>query len=371
LSSRALAGLVAVGALLGVPSSGCTNNPYPDADSARKILYTEIQEPPRTLDPAEAYSTVDHAVTGPVYDTLLEYHFLLRPYTLIPGIATAVPEPQPLPDGKVAYRFELRADLLFQDDDCFEAFLGPGQRTRPVRAADVAFELQRIADPSVNSPVINTFWKISGMQAFSHRLKELRQDEAFAALRIDRQYAKAGPIEGLRVASDRILEIVLAEPYPQILYWFAMEFTTPVPWEAVVHYDGEQGRDLFDEHPVGAGPYRLARYEKRSRIVLEKNENWYGIRDPDAHAPGATYPTRGEPGDAARGLLDPAYVGKPLPFVDRIELRYEKETIPAFNKFLQGYYDASGSSRRASTRSSTRGTFRRRCRRSACASSEA
>ena len=25
------------------------------------------------------------------------------------------------------------------------------------------------------------------------------------------------------------LEIVLSEPYPQILYWFAMAFTTPIP----------------------------------------------------------------------------------------------------------------------------------------------
>ncbi|MGH6906496.1 MAG: ABC transporter substrate-binding protein, partial [Aestuariivirga sp.] len=46
--------------------------------------------------------------------------------------------------------------------------------------------------------------------------------------------------------------------------------------------------------------------------------------------------------NAGRGLLDPAYTGKPLPFVERVELRVDKEDIPAFTKFLQGYYDASG-----------------------------
>jgi ABC-type transport system substrate-binding protein len=46
--------------------------------------------------------------------------------------------------------------------------------------------------------------------------------------------------------------------------------------------------------------------------------------------------------DAELGRLDPDYVGKPLPFLDRIEFRMEKERIPAFNKFLQGYYDAAG-----------------------------
>jgi len=332
-------GLVALWAFAAT-TTGCTNNPYPDEDAEAKILYTVMPEPPRTLDPAEAYSTVDHSITGPIYETLLEYHFLKRPYELIPGIATAVPEPETRGDGRVVYRFELRDDLLYQDDPCFAAF--GGGATRAVRAADVVFELQRLVDPAVNSPVINTFWKIAGAREFGEALRERRKNDAFAALRIDEQYAEAGPVEGLRVLSDTVFEIELLEPYPQILFWFAMEFTTPVPWEAVAWYDGEPGRDLFDEHPVGAGPYVLTQYDKRSRIVLARNENWYGIRHPDAGAPAATYPREGAPGDAEAGLLDPAYVGKPLPFIERLEFRYEKETIPAFNKFLQGYYDVSG-----------------------------
>jgi ABC-type transport system substrate-binding protein len=83
-------------------------------------------------------------------------------------------------------------------------------------------------------------------------------------------------------------------------------------------------------------------YDKRSRIVLERNPDWYGVRHPEWRGPAATYPSAGEPEDAARGLLDPAYVGKPLPFLERVELRLDKEDIPAFTKFLQGYYDSSG-----------------------------
>ena len=76
--------------------------------------------------------------------------------------------------------------------------------------------------------------------------------------------------------------------------------------------------------------------------MLERNENWYGARQPGSNAPGTVYPEQGEPGDAALGRLDPDYVGRSLPFLDRIEFRIEKEDIPTFNKFLQGYYDASG-----------------------------
>jgi len=34
--------------------------------------------------------------------------------------------------------------------------------------------------------------------------------------------------------------------------------------------------------------------------------------------------------------------GKPLPFIDKVVFSLEKEQIPYWNKFLQGYYDASG-----------------------------
>jgi ABC-type transport system substrate-binding protein len=65
-------------------------------------------------------------------------------------------------------------------------------------------------------------------------------------------------------------------------------------------------------------------------MVLAKNPNFRG----------EPYPSTAEPGDAAAGLLDEA--GKPMPFVEEAHYLLEKEAIPAWNKFLQGYYDSSG-----------------------------
>lgn len=334
---RATAFLVAAIAI-----TGCGNDPYPAEDALEKIFYQPFDDPPKTLDPQVAYSTVDHQVTGYVYDTLLGYHYLKRPFALVPGMAESIPSPETLPDGRVAYRFRLRPDLRFHEDPAF-ALAGEGLRTREVEAADVAFSLARVADPAVVSPVLEALAKVSGLVDFGKRLDELRKsDPAFAALRIDEQYRRAGPIDGVRVLSALELEIVLDAPYPQILYWFAMPFTSPVPWEAVAAYTGKDGSESFAEHPVGSGPFVLTRYDKRSRIVMERNPSWYGVLHPEWEAPAATYPAEGEPGDAEAGLLDPAYVGRPLPFLSRIELRREKEPIPTFTKFLQGYYDASG-----------------------------
>jgi len=319
--------------------TSCGNNPYPDSDATAKIVYSSFGNPPRTLDPQVSYSANDQRVLAHVYETPLEYHFLARPYRLIPGLLTEVPQPEPMVSGSVRYRFSIRAGVRYIEDDCFE-LSQTGARTREMRATDFLFALQRIADPEVNSPAITTFEKLAGLRGFRERLEQLREsDPAFGELRIDEQYARAGIIEGARVLGPYELEVILDKPYPQILYWFAMPFTSPVPWEAIAHYDGEQN-EPFAEVAIGTGPFRLARYDKQSRIVLERNPHWYGVEHPEWKAPGATYPSEGEPGDRENGLLDAA--GKSLPLIDRIELLYEKESIPRFTKFLQGYYDASG-----------------------------
>ena len=321
---------------------GCTNNPYPDAERDAKVLYSSFTDAPKTLDPAVAYTTAEHVVTGSVYDTLLEYHYLRRPYELIPGLAEAVPKPDTQADGRQVYRFKLRRGALFHVDPCF-ALSQQGRQTREVHASDVAFQLARLADPAVNSPVASTFADVLGFTDFAKRLADLRKtDPALAALPVQEQYKRAGGIEGVVVRGDLELDIVLAGPNPQILYWFAMPFTTPMPWEAVAYYTGKQGRPNFGDQAVGTGPFRLTVYEKQHRFVLERNISWYGTLEGDSSAPGAVFPTEIDREDVAAGRIDPAYAGRRLPFLDRIHFTRERESIPRFNKFLQGYYDDGG-----------------------------
>ena len=338
--SVGMALLAALGACMA--AAGCTNNPYPHADRNQKVLYSSFHEAPKTLDPAVAYTTAEHVITGNVYDTLLEYHYLARPYRLIPGLAVSVPKGQDLPDGKQTYRFQLRPGVLFHADPCFPPDAA-GRRTREVTAADLAFALARIADPAVNSPVIGSFAQIEGFADFSKRLVALRRsDKAFAALPVHEQYAKAGGIAGVLVHASHELEIVLSQANAQILYWFAMPFTTPVAWEAVAAYDGKDGRDSFADHAVGTGPFRLALYEKQYRFSLARNELWYATSNANRDAPGTLFPTEIDPKDVAEGRIDPAYAGRRLPFIDRVTFHREREDIPQFNKLIEGYYDDGG-----------------------------
>jgi ABC-type transport system substrate-binding protein len=113
-----------------------------------------------------------------------------------------------------------------------------------------------------------------------------------------------------------------------------MPFFAPVPWEADRFYTQSACavQDIsLRRFPVGTGPYTLDLVETNWKIVMDRNEN-YVDRE--------RYPTEGEPGDEAKGLLKDA--GKLLPFIDSIIFVMEKESIPRWNKFLQGYYDTSG-----------------------------
>lgn len=86
----------------------------------------------------------------------------------------------------------------------------------------------------------------------------------------------------------------------------------------------------LDWYPVGTGPFYLAENNPNRRMVLARNPYFRG----------EPYPGEGAAGDAAAGLL--ADAGRPMPFIDRAVYTLEKENIPYWNKFLQGYYDASG-----------------------------
>lgn len=152
--------------------------------------------------------------------------------------------------------------------------------------------------------------------------------------------ARHGPVDltqyslpGAQVVDRYTYRIRLKGVYPQFLYWLAMPFFAPVPPEADRFY-GQPGmaeKNLsLDVWPLGTGPYMLTENKPNSRMVLSRNPNFHGER----------YPCDGEAGDQAAGLL--ADCGQPLPLIDQVVFTREKESIPYWNKFLQGYYDASG-----------------------------
>ncbi|MEE8265751.1 MAG: hypothetical protein V3R62_05335, partial [Acidiferrobacterales bacterium] len=60
------------------------NNPYPASDEQANTLYSFFRERPKTLDPARSYSSNEYEIIAQIYEPPFQYHYLKRPYTLIP-----------------------------------------------------------------------------------------------------------------------------------------------------------------------------------------------------------------------------------------------------------------------------------------------
>ncbi|NJA88764.1 ABC transporter substrate-binding protein [Rhodocyclus tenuis] len=342
------------------------NDPYPATERGGNILYSAFTERPRHLDPAQSYTEDEGVFTAQIYEPPLQYHYLKRPYTLIPGSAEVVPVarlfdaagrelPANAPAEAVArsvYEIRIKPGIRFQPHPAFaldavgqpryaaldaQQLAGierladfPETGTRELTADDFIYEIKRLAHPRVHSPIFGMMAeRIVGLKDLGARLAAATAAApAGSWLDLDRF-----PLTGVEKLDRYRYRITIEGKYPQFLYWLAMPFFAPVPREADRFYSqpGMAAKNLtLDWYPVGTGPYYLSENNPNSRMVLSRNPNFHG----------ETFPCEGTPADAASGLL--ADCGKPLPFIDQAVFTREKESIPYWNKFLQGYYDASG-----------------------------
>jgi len=258
-----------------------------------------------SLDPPRGFGQTEEQVLRQVYSTLVAYAYLERPYKLEPDLLEAMPTLSP---DQLTLTFHLRQGVRFIDSPCF-----PGGKGRELTSDDVLYSLKRYADGNINSKS----W-------FAMQGAVVGLDDYRAAT------VKAGPgadltsrdVAGLHKVDARTFTIRLTHANALFLYALAMAPTSVVPREAVQFY-----KDRFALNPVGTGPFMATRQLDRKGVIRL-------VRNPHYHR---TYPSVGEPGDAARGLLRDA--GKRLPLVDELEMPLIEEQQPAALKFLRGELD--------------------------------
>lgn len=271
-----------------------------------KVLKVRVPAQIKGLDPAMSNDLYSSNEVGRVYEGLLQFHYLKRPYELIPNLASQMPEVSK--DG-LTYTFNIKKGVIFHDDECFS-----GGKGREMTAQDVIYSLKRIADPKVQSL---GWWLFDGKIKGLNEWRESQQKNAQVDYSIS--------IPGLQIVDDYKLSIVLAKPFPQFLYALAMPFAFVVAKEAVEKYGLE-----FMNHPVGTGPFITKKYIQGSKIIYTKNPNYHE----------QFYPKEGEASDLEKGLLEAA--GKKLPFLDKVEVNVVVENQPAWMGFKRGDFDTSG-----------------------------
>lgn len=350
--------------IFSITSFAAWNNPYPNNEGAQNIVYSAFSERPKFLDPVRSYAESEYRFLGQIYEPPLQYHYLHRPYRLEPQTLTKMPDVVYLDaqGNRLAdtadnedivfseYRFTLQKGINYQPHPAL-AKKAQGQYyyhsltledtksiktlnqleysgTRELVASDYIHQLKRIAHPSLHSP-INSL-----MQSYIVGLKELASELKEAAslsqVPID---LRDFELSGVTSTNKYEFSIRIKGKYPQFIYWLAMPFFAPMPWEADIFYaqPGFSANNInLNWYPIGTGAYMLTENNPNLKMVLEKNPNFREQK----------YPTTGDLGDKEKGLLDDA--GKKIPFIDKAVYILEKESIPYWNKFLQGYFDSSG-----------------------------
>ena len=267
-----------------------------------KVLATMVEGNLESFDPAQAKDEYSIRQIAKVYEGLFEYHYLKRPFELVPNLAAAMPTISA--DGRI-YTIKLKPGIKFHDNPCFK-----GGKGRELVAEDFVYTIKRVADPRMQSPWYSMLvGKIQGLDAWRNKYTD--------EIQVD--YTET--IEGLKALDKYTLQLTLNKPWPQLPYILAMSFCHAVPREAVAHYGQE-----FLNHPVGTGPFTLQEFNPQlNKLVFHKNPTFR-----DKYFPS-------EAAEAYQHLLSDA--GKKLPLVDKVITYVIPEEQPRWLKFQKGVAD--------------------------------
>ena len=370
----ALARMLVAGLALAATAflAGCNNSPLPHDGPGSNTLFTAvIDSSPRHLDPTASYWSNDTPYTYQIYEPLYGYHYLKRPFQLMPKTAEEVAKPHYLdkdgnplasdaPGEQVAesvYDIRIKPGIMYQPHPAFardaqgryiyhsmkKGDLGSRRTpidfektgTRELIAEDFVYALKRHATTRITTPISGIFSEyVLGLKEYMELVKaedaKLRKNIDPSSLDKPMLDFRKWPLAGATAPEKYLFRVRIKGKYPQWNYWMSMTFMAPVPWEADAFYaqPGLAEANLtLDRWPVGTGPYMLVENIQDRRLTMKRNPNYRG----------EPYPCEGMPGDKEAGMLDDC--GKKTPFIDTIVSTIEKEKVPQKGKFRQGFYD--------------------------------
>jgi oligopeptide transport system substrate-binding protein len=246
--------LLLVISLISACSDSSLNNPYPASEDDRNIYYDTFSERPKHLDPARSYSSNEYVFLGQIYESPLQYHFLKRPYELIPLTASEMPvaiyqdsegniideETDSENISRVIYRIKIRSGVMYQphpalatgkmDEYVYHKLAEQDLKgihtlndfketgTRELTAADYVYQIKRMAHPKIHSPIAGLMSQyILGLSELSKQLEEeSKTSEKESSAYIDlREYE----LEGTRVIDKTMYFIHRQACLIEILPW--------------------------------------------------------------------------------------------------------------------------------------------------------
>lgn len=268
-----------------------------------KVLRVTLRAAETGFDPQVYNDLYSGYVVRGIFDPLFRYDYLSRPHAIVPNTAAAIPESK---DGR-EWLIRIRPGIHFADDPVFKG------RKRELTAQDYVYSWKRILDPKLRSPNLELFdGKIVGMDEVVKRAK------ATGAFDYD------APVEGMQAVDRYTIRLKLNFPWWDLLADLTSGPTSAVAREVVEAYRDASGWVMA--HPVGTGPYRLAKWQRGQKIVLEASPTFRGL----------PFVASNDPADRE---LNARFEGKTFPRIGRVELHVLEESQPRMLSFEKGDID--------------------------------
>lgn len=206
-----------------------------------RINETEMYQ---TLYPAAITDIGSAHIANQIYEGLVKFN--PKDLTIIPSIA----EKWDIDAAGTTYTFHLKKGVFFQDNECF-----PEGKGRELKASDVNYSFELLCtDSKDNSNFSATFKdRVVGADKFFEISKGKPN----------------GAIEGIKVINDNTISITLTAPSASFLFALASPAASIIAKEAFDKY----GLDI----KVGTGPFVFVEKAGDDRVVLKRNNNYYGM----------------------------------------------------------------------------------------------
>ncbi len=255
-----------------------------------------------SFDPAKSYDTVSGRIVYQCYETLFEYHYLKRPYSIQPLMAEAMPSISP--DG-LTVTIKIKKNIRYHDDPAFQG------KIRFVKAQDFITQIKRLAFKPLSA---------KGWFLFDNKIIGINKYRKTVGSSFEK--FKNTSIQGISAPDDHTLQFKLIAPHPKLINALAMSFTVPIPMEVVEHY-----KNNLNDRIIGTGPFFLEKYIKKQEVQLKKFK----------HYRKTYYPSTGDRYANSNHLLKDS--GKQIPFIDKVTFKIILNTNERWLRFVSGEFD--------------------------------
>jgi oligopeptide transport system substrate-binding protein len=281
----------------------------------RKTLRLSLDNLVESLDPARSYSDDSLTVSSQVLEPLYQYHYLKRPYEIQPLLAEAIPQVE---QNGTLVTINIKHGIFYHSHPSFKA-------PRELIAEDFVMQFKRLA----------TDLKSPGRSLFSGLVVGF--DDYYKETSGDWTKIRTRPLKGVEASDSHTLILHLTKAEPNLIYYLAMNFIVPIPWELI-----EVQKNDLNEVLVGTGPYEYRGYNGKC-FQMQKFK----------HYREEYYPTSGDRYANVQKLLTSSK--ERIPFIETVQfyvapeedrwkkfLAHELDLLTVPKTFITKLYDQDG-----------------------------